>query len=208
MQAISEIVKALPTEPHASPEKATSEKPRNAALRRLWARMASIYGHKWTSAYGEACEDATGLLTIPGDTWARGLTGISEQQIASGLNVALLSAEGWPPSLPEFRAMCFGVPSLGQVRHEIMNKQRTAFTAQVWQYLDSYAFAHADSERSGRMLSDAYELAKSHVMSGGQLPQPVAGEIAHQEPKLTPASEHTARVHIAELEALLGTPNA
>jgi hypothetical protein len=208
MQQIREIMKALPTEPHVLPEKATSEKPRNAALRRLWARMSAIYGHKWTSAYGEACEDVTGALTIPGDTWARGLAGVAEAKIGSGLNAALMSADGWPPSLPAFRALCFGIPSLATVKHELATKQRSPFVVQVWRYLDSYRFSRANQDDADRMLSDAYYLASEHVMAGGALPDAPIAEIAQEPEQLTPANDNTARIHIAELEALLGLGNA
>lgn len=56
-----------------------------------------MYGHKWTSAHGEGDEDGT---------WQKGLTGISLDQIGIGLTGCALRNDPWPPSLPEFRAMC------------------------------------------------------------------------------------------------------
>ena len=96
MQELNEITKVLPIGHPGSPEKATPAKPqpmRNAAMRKLWARMAAIYGHKWTTAYGERCDDDSGALTVTGDTWARGLAGMAERMIGDGLNAALMSAE-------------------------------------------------------------------------------------------------------------------
>ena len=66
------------------------------SLDQLWARMAEIYGHRWVSSYGE----------IPTDTWAKGLYGLTTRQLADGLNECMKAAQGWPPTLPEFRAMC------------------------------------------------------------------------------------------------------
>jgi len=59
--------------------------------------MTEIYGHKWTSHYGEA--DIEG-------TWARGLADMSGQELKAGFIACLNSGEAWPPSLPEFRVMC------------------------------------------------------------------------------------------------------
>jgi hypothetical protein len=139
-----------------------------AVIRRLWIRMAEIFGHKWTSQYGE--DAATGA----GDTWARGLAGLSTRQIATGLD-RLIAAEDWPPSLPEFRRLCFGIPSEVQVTLELHAKDsdRSPFTRLVWSRLDVYAFGRADQVRAERMLHDAYVLAKEHVMSGGELPPPL-----------------------------------
>jgi len=47
--------------------------------------------------------------------WASVLGGLNGQQIANGLGVLVERAgtdEGWPPSAPEFRAMCLHVPGL------------------------------------------------------------------------------------------------
>ena len=58
--------------------------------------MAEIYGHKWTSAYGEK----------PVDTWVDGLGDMAPQEIANGLQACLVNGDPWPPSLPEFRQLC------------------------------------------------------------------------------------------------------
>lgn len=63
---------------------------------RLWERMTAMYGHKWVSAHG-ACDDGT---------WAAGLHGLTAEEIAQGLTLCLKREDVWPPSLPEFRAMC------------------------------------------------------------------------------------------------------
>ncbi len=59
--------------------------------------MTEIYGHKWTSHYGEA--DSEG-------TWAKGLADMSGQELKTGFIACLHNGEAWPPSLPEFRVMC------------------------------------------------------------------------------------------------------
>lgn len=147
------------------------------ALDALWIAMVDVYGHKWTSAFG--VDPQTGS----GSTWARGLAGMNARQLGAGIDAAIASADPWPPSLPEFRGMCLSIPSLGEVRHELHADAavRTPFTVLVWQGIDSYAFRLASREQADRMIRDAYELAREHVMCGGELPGQVAGELAEPE---------------------------
>ncbi len=63
---------------------------------RLWIRMAEIFGHKWTSQYGDS----------PLDTWAKRLGAMSAEDIAYGVNACASSNLQWPPSLPDFCALC------------------------------------------------------------------------------------------------------
>jgi len=74
---------------------------------RLWQRMGEIYGHKWVSGYGEALTSA-GDLSQTAETWLIGLSGVTGEQFASGLEICVKSGEAWPPTLPEFREMCLG----------------------------------------------------------------------------------------------------
>lgn len=113
--AAEAVEKALQSAPNALPERAMSvtrddsETLSPAILRRLWTRFTAIYGHRWSSAYGESCEDADGNLTVAGDTWARGLIDVPPPRIAEGLQVCVRSSDPWPPTLPAFRAMCVPV---------------------------------------------------------------------------------------------------
>jgi len=162
--------------------------------------MGALFGHTWASQYGTAPDG------IAADTWASALSGVSAAQIAHGMRETLLLGNDFPPSAPKFRAMCFGVPSLATVALEVTKRERSPFTRLVWSNLDSYLFAHADQRTAERLLKDAYAVAREHVMRGCALPELPAGEISHEQPKLTPASDETARVHIAELEEILGAP--
>ena len=73
----------------------------------LWERLTHIYGHKFASAYGESATDGN-ELTEAAKTWASGLRGVTGEQIASGLRECVNCGESWPPTLPEFVAMCKG----------------------------------------------------------------------------------------------------
>lgn len=70
----------------------------------LWTRMGEIYGHRWISAYGEYGDGERASSTV--ETWRKGLTGVTPEQIARGLKTCLERGADWPPTLPEFRAMC------------------------------------------------------------------------------------------------------
>lgn len=168
-------------------------------MRRLWQRMAEIYGHKWTSAYGEDAGASAG------QTWAKGLAGLTGTQIAFGLSAALASADEWPPTLPKFRALCFGIPSFGVVRSEInaRDSKRSPFAMLVWSRLDGVRYRAADADKADRLLREAYDESVEHVVRGGDLPEArieIAAPIA--EPR-KPASPEVARKHLADLMRLV-----
>ena len=69
--------------------------------------MGHIFGHKFTSAYGEMAYDGNNL-TEAARTWASGLRGLTGEQIANGLRECVNCGASWPPTLPEFVKMCKG----------------------------------------------------------------------------------------------------
>ena len=75
----------------------------------LWERMNHIYGHKWSSAFGVSATDKDMRMTDAAQTWANGLIGITGPQIAIGFRACIARDEPWPPTLPEFRALCLPV---------------------------------------------------------------------------------------------------
>ncbi len=82
----------------------------------LWERLTHLYGHKFSAAFGESAANPDGSLTEVAHTWAGGLRGITGAQLAVGLRQCILSGTEWPPSLPEFRAMC--LPKRGPLCHQ------------------------------------------------------------------------------------------
>lgn len=93
---------------------------------RVWTRMAEIYGHKWTSNYGAS--DSEG-------TWAKGLADMSNTDLKRGFFACLNNGEAWPPSLPEFRALCkapkrensamYALPASRQLPHKLNDDSRS-----------------------------------------------------------------------------------
>lgn len=163
-------------------------------MRHLWLRMTEIYGHKWTSAYGEDAESGAG------ETWAIGLAGLTARDVNTGLSAAIVSTDPWPPTLPMFRAMCLSLPSLAAVTLAIRTRSTpTAFIRLMWQYLDAYRLRAVDADKADRMVRDAYGLAREHVMQGRLLPPDPAAEIQHQKPEFKPAPPEVAERHLAEI---------
>ena len=64
----------------------------------LFAKLQGRYGTKFVAQF-------EGIERVAMDEWAQGLSGITGEQIATGLR---LWQEDWPPSLPEFRNACLG----------------------------------------------------------------------------------------------------
>lgn len=164
----------------------------------LWRRMIEVYGHRWTAAHGESAEAGSG------DTWAKGLAGITPPQLAAGLEACIVRADAWPPTLPEFRALCLGIPALLQVREDLAraDAQRQPFTLLVAQHLDGWAFRRAEGRAAERMLVEAYETARELVMRGHPLPEPLPELEQHAPAKPKPADPAVAAAHIAELRQL------
>lgn len=75
---------------------------------RLWVVMTELYGHKWVSQHGKQ----------PTDLWVRAGMHIPEPRYAVALNRVRAQRAPWPPSLPEFEALCrvepeeIGAPSV------------------------------------------------------------------------------------------------
>lgn len=156
--------------------------------------MAEIYGHRWTSAYGDDAGDGAGL------TWGKGLAGLTPEQIGAGVSGALRSADPWPPTLPQFRAMCLEIPSLAAVLADLSaeSARRQPFTRLVWGYVDSYRYRHAPTDQAERMIRGAYEQAREWRMNGGPLPDPVL-EIVSETGSEPPAKKASDDVVLAAL---------
>jgi hypothetical protein len=74
-----------------------SEQQPERVIDRFWLRMTQIYGHKWSSSFGESDTD---------NTWAKGLADLTVDELKKGFIACVKSGEAWPPTLPEFRILC------------------------------------------------------------------------------------------------------
>lgn len=164
--------------------------------------MAQIYAHRWTAPHGES-PDALGSSA---ETWAKGLAGISGQQLAEGLKACITRADEWPPTLPAFRALCLGIPPLSAIRRELASEDadRSGFAVLVWSKLDGFSFRRAEGKAADKMLSEAYDEAREYVMQGGEIPPP---RVALPPPKpepIKPASPEAVSAAMAEAKKLFG----
>lgn len=172
-------------------------------LENFWLRMAGMFGHTWASQYGD---NPSG---IGADTWSAALADISPMQIAHGLRETLATGAEFPPSAPRFRAMCLSVPSLASVKYTIRTKQYDRFVALVMQHLDMYTFTRADQRSADRLLREAYEVARDHVMRGGDLPPIPMGHVeGPKESKPVRAAPEVARPYVETLAKLLAEAEA
>ncbi|MCP5158509.1 MAG: hypothetical protein H6975_03675 [Gammaproteobacteria bacterium] len=76
----------------------------------LWSRFNHVYGHRWETGYGPALNDQ-GELTDAAKTWGRALAGFGPDELARGLRGCVERGDGWPPTLPEFIALCRPPPT-------------------------------------------------------------------------------------------------
>ena len=115
MQQASTIASRAIAQPStASSKPSPPEKLRQGLLDNLWLKMTEMYGHRWTGSFGVTADQS--------HAWAATLGGLTGQQIAIGLGALAVTQDPqlkkWPPSAPEFRAMCenrtpeaFGLPA-------------------------------------------------------------------------------------------------
>lgn len=167
--------------------------------------MTAIYGARWVSAMGASPEDAAGKLTVAGDTWAQGLAGLTGDQLACGLRACVHAGDGWPPSLPEFRLSCMGVPTIADTRHNLREKFEDfhPFTLMVYRRLDYWNYQRAEIRQGEKMLLEAYEEARAAVLRGEPMPQkPQLVTHTPQAPK--PADPEIARRAINEMREACG----
>lgn len=172
-----------------------------AVLDNFWARMGALFGHTWTSQYGDA------PAGIAGDTWAAALAGLSGAQVAVGLRETLVLGSEFPPSAPHFRALCFGIPSWPSVKPHMRPgaPPPTAFVRAMWSRIDGWSFQRADADKAERMARDAYETTRESVMRGEQLPVEPVAFIASPVPVAeTPATPEVAQRYLREIAEKLG----
>jgi len=96
-----------------------SEQTRSANLKKsddrkksimLWQLMSSMFGHKWTSAYGDDVD--------PDRVWQACLADVSPEQIRHGMSKLGRSGRDWPPAVPEFRNICLNLEDASETDWE------------------------------------------------------------------------------------------
>ncbi|HET6631542.1 MAG TPA: hypothetical protein VFG73_02385 [Rhodanobacteraceae bacterium] len=193
------------------PEPTTTPEPLSERLLRdLWLRMNGQFGHRWASGFGAAPDNDDGTLTLTARVWAHGLAGITPRQLGFGLRATLASPDTWPPTLPEFRARCLGIPSIAAAKAALRDPtnappRAARFSRLMWQHADSYRLRQASAELADRMLREAYELAAEAVLRGTPLPPLSPALSAPTPPPANPAKPETVASAFSEIADVLGT---
>lgn len=136
-----------------------------AALDLITATMTSAFGHRWTSAHGDNFAETSGRI------WALELAGIGQRGLQRGLEQAVRLE--WPPVLAEFKGMCLGVLPLATVKLQREGKasDQHPFTILVGRFIAYHEWRMADPPRQERMLQQAWEQAREHLLAGGKMPE-------------------------------------
>jgi hypothetical protein len=174
----------------------STPKPSVSLAEYLWLHMAGLYGHRWTSSYGEDPRSAGGKQ------WALTLAGFTRAQIDTGLEACRATGEEWPPSAPQFKARCLGIPTFAQVKADLGRREH-GFTRMVWQCLDHWLFSRAETRDAERQLRNAYDFAVERRMCGDEFPVKPAGELTHEKPEFKPATPEAAQQHMDACRELL-----
>lgn len=147
----------------------------------LWDKMSAMFGHRWTSSFGEK--------TDPDGVWMRCLQELTPHDIGNGLNAVALSGMDWPPTAPQFREMCvnhalINLPSADEAYFELCHFMRSGSrnyqllspaTYWAWRTLDHWNFRHMNADKAEKTFRAAYKLALDHARKGGEFaPVPVA----------------------------------
>lgn len=168
----------------------------------LWVRMGLMFGHAWASQYGDRADG------VAGDTWASALAGLNSEQLANGLREVVVLGDKFPPSAPMFRALCLGIPTLATVKQQLLKRdaEHTPFARLVASKIDWFRFTRSDADTSDRMLREAYEAGREHVMRGGDMPESPAALIEHERNTEAPKPADPAKVRefMTRIEAALG----
>lgn len=166
----------------------------------VWLQMGGLYGRTWTASNGD---DPTG---VAGQQWAATLAGLTRTQIDRAIEACRREGSDWPPGAPRFKAMALGVPSESAVRFELRgDSDRSPFTRLVWTFIDSHLFRMASADQAGRMIRDAYELAREAVMRGEPMPAEPVATLEHDKPSkpVIPATAEERKARIAAARAEL-----
>lgn len=151
----------------------------------VWESLAGIYGTAFSNSYGDRHDDGAALV------WAESLAGFTRDMLHVGLSACARRANGYPPTLPEFRALCLGssdAPTQGLTTEQRAERDATE---------RAYDLAHFRKMRDlcrerGIKADDGSELWVNEAMRG----------IPHRtRPK--PASPEFVKQVVANIDACL-----
>ena len=117
----------------------------------LWKRMAAIYGHRWVSSFGESDLDKT---------WFIGLQDLEPRLLAVGLETCIKNRQdAWPPSLPEFRRLCLGLPDEDVACLAALRGAKDPISECIRKKIGSWDLSHGSEKDLLRMARAHYDAA-------------------------------------------------
>lgn len=177
--------------------------------------MVQIYGHKWTGTFGARDRD---------NVWARGLADLKPEQLAIGFSRCVAGAgkgaeASWPPSLPEFRAMCLpsaadcGLPALEDAFREactaaahVQNglSPRVSHPAVLAAMRDAgtWELTHLPQARALDVFRGHYEALVRRVLAGEPVDLPTPKALP-SKPETRPATPEQVGGFISQMRATL-----
>lgn len=178
-------------------------------LERLWMKMAEMYGHRWTSSFGEKAD--------PAGAWASSLKGLNGQQLAHGLNAVAHKGDEWPPSAPAFRAMCLnpapetlGLPAVDDAFHRALSgsyrHQVVRAAAKATGVFDLRHGKTADAALR-RRFENKYLIMVQRWRDGLSLDTPVQAALGHDSQKtVAELAEELSERLAMEIREIQGIP--
>ena len=128
-QQLTKLSQQLPNETEKnSSKKSSAKKITSLNIDNLWKKFTRIYGHKWVSNFGK----------MDDGTWLSGLSGLSPDQIVFGIAQCINRGNPWPPSLPEFRSICFDLPDIQKMVWMVLENINDPAAKKIRQRIGSY----------------------------------------------------------------------
>lgn len=169
--------------------------------------MAEMYGHRWTSSFGE--------LADPNHSWATVLAGLDKFQLAAGMSALVERGTefDWPPPANVFRALCLqipGFPSEAQAWIEALAGKYSHEAVRVAAE-QTGLFELRTAKPSNKLVRQHFERNYAIVLRRAQNAQPLDGKIPMgiSHDTKTPRQVQLAASHqeARDLMAAQGIPN-
>lgn len=184
--------------PAASAQQSLSDNAKNkpklpqGLLDKLWLKMTEMYGHRWTSSFGESAD--------PEHSWATVLAGLDKFQLAAGMSALVERGNefDWPPPANVFRVLCLqvpGFPSEGQAWIEALAGKYSHDAVRVAAEQTGF-FELRTTKPSNKLVRQHFERNYAIVLRRAQNAQPLDGKIPagighdSQKSELELAMEH------------------
>lgn len=159
------------TETTNAPSTAKRSASPEALVDRLFVRLGAMYGKAWLDMWTGAD------IAIVKTEWARALYGVEPELLRLALNALLAEGRPFPPTLPEFVALCRQNVRKGAHRL-LLTEPRTPPPSHVFDMLRKAAKAQKPEH-------------PDHVLNVGEVYAPTAEETEARERQLRFVREHT-----------------